>query len=258
MNKIENLYDRYDEENRLLRTRESKVESQTTIKYLSPFMKKSKKVLEVGCGTGFYGLYFADKIKSYEGVDISPRNIKFFQKAIKENGSKNLSCRIGDALFLDEANETYDVVLNLGPLYHFSENDAQRCIDESVRVCKKGGIMAFSYMNKFGNFVKLCSQEAFVGRYPTKSLLDNMLKKNVDDEGLFFFTTPDKIEQSLKNRGLEVLHNLTTDGTTMHHHRIADFRDDEFDLWLQFHLATCEEPSIRGMGDHGLIICKKI
>lgn len=257
MNKIEELYDQYDEENRLLRSRECRVESETTIKYLSPYMKNNKSVLEIGCGTGYYGFYFAGKIKDYTGIDLSARNIRVFQRAINDLKVKNLSCEVGDALSLNQADNTFDVVLNLGPLYHFGEKEAERCIDEAVRVCKKGGILAFSYMNKFGNFVKLCAQEAFVGMYPTETLLENMLNKNMDDEELFFFTTPEKIEESLSRRGLEVLHNLTTDGTTMHHHRIADFRDDEFALWLKFHLATCEEPSIRGLGDHGLIICKK-
>ena len=62
MNKIEELYDSYDEENRLLRSRECKVESQTTIKYLTPYMKNAS-VLEVGCGTGYYAFTFRNVFK---------------------------------------------------------------------------------------------------------------------------------------------------------------------------------------------------
>ena len=256
MNKIEELYDKYDEENRLLRTRESKLESETTIKYLSPYIK-NKKVLEVGCGTGFYGFYFSKLVKTYVGVDLSSRNINVFKNAISESGAKNLSCRVGNALHLEEDDNVYDVVLNLGPLYHFDYENSKKSIEESIRVCKPNGILAFAYMNKFGNFVKLCAQDNFVGRYPTKELLSNMLNKNTDDDKLFFFTTPEDIECELKAQNLTILHNLTTDGTTMHHQRIADFRDDEFELWKQFHFKTCEEISVRGMGDHGLIICQK-
>lgn len=256
MNKIEKLYDSYDEENRLLRSRECKVESQTTIKYLTPYMKNAS-VLEVGCGTGYYAFTFRNVFKNYVGVDISSRNIDVFNRAIAQIGSKNISCKIGDGLALDEKNESYDVVLNLGPLYHLDASETDQCIKETIRVCKKGGIMAFAYMNKFGNFVKLCAQENFVGRYPTKELLDNMLTKNTDDDGLFFFTKPEDIEAQLKENDVEILHHLTTDGVVMHHHRIADYRDDEFKLWLEFHYATCEEPSIRGLGDHGLVICRK-
>ena len=258
MNKIENLYEHYDEENRLERTRESSIECLTTLKFLSPYLNKSTKVLEIGCGAGYYGLQIKNKIKSYTGLDICQRNIKEFELAIKETNSKNLKAVLGDALCLPFENEKYDLVLNLGPLYHLNKKNAEKSINESIRVCKKNGIIAFAYMNKFGNFVKLCAQECFIGLYPTHELLENILKHNTDDEGLFFFTTPEEIEAMLKSAGLKILKNLTTDGVTMHHHRISDFRDDEFNLWKEFHFATCEEPSIRGMGDHGLIICQKV
>ena len=256
MNKIEELYDHFDEENRLLRSRESKVESETTSKFLAPYMKGAK-VLEIGCGTGFYAVRFLKDYSSYTGVDISSRNIRVFNQTLSKYDNKNVSAKIGDALSLDEQNETYDVVLNLGPLYHLNQAERQKAIKESIRVCKKDGILAFAYMNKFGNFVKLCCQEQFVGKYPNKKLLDNMLKKGTDDEEIFYFTSPDEIEDLLKKNKLTIEHHLSTDGVTMHHHRIADFRDEEFMLWLEFHMATCEEPSIRGMGDHGLVICRK-
>ena len=60
MNKIEELYNEYDEENRLLRSREAKVESDTTVKYLQKYIKKTTSVLEIGCGTGYYAFYFKD------------------------------------------------------------------------------------------------------------------------------------------------------------------------------------------------------
>ena len=257
MNKIEELYDTYDEENRLLRSREAKIESETTIKYLSPYVKKTTSILEVGCGTGYYALFFKDKFKNYTGIDLSKRNVKVFQKAIKDTQSENIVAKVGNALKLEEESNKYDLVLNLGPLYHLGGENGKKCIEESIRVCKKGGIVAFSYMNKFGNFVKLCAQENFIGRYPDRKLFKNMLQKNTDDDGIFFFTTPEEIEGKLKSAGLEIVKHLSTDGVVMHHHRISDYNEAEFQIWKEFHFLTCEEPSIRGLGDHGLVICKK-
>jgi len=40
-------------------------------------------------------------------------------------------------------------------------------------------------------------------------------------------------------------------------HRIDSATNDEFDAYMQYHLATCEEPSIIGHSPNGLWIGKK-
>ena len=42
------------------------------------------RVLELGCGTGYYGMYFADMCAEYTGIDITPENIEIFNRKIKE------------------------------------------------------------------------------------------------------------------------------------------------------------------------------
>ena len=41
-------------------------------------------MLELGCGTGYYGMYFADMCAEYTGIDITPENIEIFNRKIKE------------------------------------------------------------------------------------------------------------------------------------------------------------------------------
>ena len=75
------IIDRYSdanrEENRALRSRSDGVEFHYTKKYICQFVTSQSSVIEIGCGTGYYGMFLADKCKSYLGVDITPNNIKW-------------------------------------------------------------------------------------------------------------------------------------------------------------------------------------
>ena len=44
-------------------SRTSALEFYYTKKHMDEFITKEKRVLEVGCGTGYYGLYYADICK---------------------------------------------------------------------------------------------------------------------------------------------------------------------------------------------------
>lgn len=55
-----------------------------TKRLLEPYISPEKTVVELGCGGGYYGLYFAPRCKRYLGIDLSPVNIDAFQKRISE------------------------------------------------------------------------------------------------------------------------------------------------------------------------------
>ncbi len=112
-------YSHGTEGSRSTRDRNSSLEFHYTKKHLDGYIKHSDKILEIGCGTGYYGLYFADKCCAYHGIDILPLHIDIFNEVIKQKGYKNISCEIGDATNLENINDSsYDVILCLGPIYH--------------------------------------------------------------------------------------------------------------------------------------------
>src|SRR5574344_938974 len=73
------------------------MEFRNTKKILSGYISKDKSVIELGCGGGYYGMYYADSCHDYLGIDLSPKNIKVFQNLIKEKGLKNVKAEVGDA-----------------------------------------------------------------------------------------------------------------------------------------------------------------
>src|SRR5436190_18356049 len=67
------------------------------------------RVLDVGCGTGFLALRFAELGDVVTGIDLSPRMIDRARGKADQVG-QDIDFRAGDASTLDFADETYDVV----------------------------------------------------------------------------------------------------------------------------------------------------
>jgi ubiquinone/menaquinone biosynthesis C-methylase UbiE len=102
---------------------------------------QGKKVLDVGCGTGFYSLWLSEKGAKVLGIDSSQEMIKIAkEKASKKMlGAKFLmrdvaEMRIEDAMF--------DVVLSTLVLMDVKELD--KVISEIVRVTRNGGDIVIS------------------------------------------------------------------------------------------------------------------
>ena len=72
MNKVVNLYSNSISEEDRCKKQSYFMEFYLTTKYLEKVIKKSSRVLEVGCGTGFYAMEFHDKCKQYVGLDLVP------------------------------------------------------------------------------------------------------------------------------------------------------------------------------------------
>src|SRR5690554_988182 len=68
-----------------------------TKKLLNEYINEDTCVAEIGCGTGYYGIYLADKCNCYYGVDIVPGNIHIFKEKIKKHNLTNVIAEVGDA-----------------------------------------------------------------------------------------------------------------------------------------------------------------
>jgi len=98
-------------------------------------------VIDVGGGTGKYAEWLAKKGHSVHLIEPVLKHIKLAEKrAIKLNNP--FSVKIGEAKKLPFKNETADLVILHGPLYHLQKReDRIAAIIEAKRVLKKGGII---------------------------------------------------------------------------------------------------------------------
>ncbi|KOA18851.1 hypothetical protein CLHOM_27900 [Clostridium homopropionicum DSM 5847] len=155
------------------------------------------------------------------------------------------------------------MVLCLGPIYHLTnECDREKCIKESLRVLKRGGILAISYINK--HFV-LNSVMITDKRFLTKQFVDKLSNTGVIKDGEkecfwtdAFFTTPLEMEAFIEKFDSQIIDHVGTDGVSPFLKDFVDnMNDEEYSTWLHYSLISCREKSILGMSNHGLLICRK-
>lgn len=252
---VEDFYNSINEELRLKRKNTNQIEFLTTVEYLNKWLKPNSRILDACAGGGIYSFYFADKGHQLYAGDLVEKNIEDIRKNQKYH-SELKDIFVGSILDLAKyEDESFDVVLNLGSYYHLLDDDQRiKSLEESIRVLKRNGFYAISYVNRYSNIIKY--RELFTTDF---DLLNDFLEKGFHNKNkVFYCTTPELIEKEIEEFELQILHHIATDGMKFIIGDVVnDLSDEKFMQWMNFHLRTCEDKSILGSSEHGLIIAKK-
>ncbi|MGI6254437.1 MAG: class I SAM-dependent methyltransferase [Acutalibacter sp.] len=255
---LEEYYQDYDEDGRLL-TRHGRVEYLTTMKYIQKYLRPGMKVLEIGAGTGRYSHALAQKGYSVDAVELIQHNIQVFRQ--KTQPGEPVTITQGNALDLSSfASDTYDITLLLGPMYHlFTKEDQRQALSEAIRVTKVRGVLYAAY----------CMGDASVLTYGflRGAIYDILEKCMVDPETFDTFSNPWDIFELYRKEDIDrlregfpvtQLHFVATDGYANHmRERLEQMEDAMYDLYVKYHLATCERPDMVGYSHHTLDIFRK-
>ena len=257
-NYLKDFYNNYDEDGRLL-TRYGMVEYITTMKYIEKYLEKGMLILEIGAGTGRYSHTFARKGYAVDSVELIEHNIEIFKK--NTLADENITITQGNATNLsDFESDTYDITLLLGPMYHlFDEEDKLKALSEAIRVTKKGGVI----------FVAYCMGDASVMNFGfVKGEIHNIIEKcMINTETFDTYSKPwdifelyrkEDIDKLRGNFDVTQLHYLATDGYANHCRQTLEEMDEEtYNLFIKYHLATCERVDLSGYSNHTLDVFRK-
>lgn len=251
-------YENYDEDNRLL-SKYGAVEYLTTMKYIEKYLSEGMRILEIGAGTGRYSHALARQGYKVDAIELVEHNIKIFKKNTLND--EDISVTQGNAMDLSSfESDTYDITLLLGPMYHlFTVEEQLKALSEAVRVTKKGGVI----------FVAYCMGDATVLTYGfMRGEINNIIKKcELDTDSFESFSKPwdffelyrkEDIDKLRSKFNVSQLHFVATDGYSNHMRQIIEKMDKEtYDLYLKYHLATCERQDMIGLSHHTLDIFRK-
>ena len=247
---VQKIYEVFDENSRLNRSKSARVEFLTTTRYIERYLKPGDRILDVGAGAGEYSLYFARKGHEVCALELAEYNLKAFEA--KLTPEDNVRLVQGNAMDLSRYEDgSFDVVLLLGPLYHLhGEDDKQRCIAEARRVCKPGGKLFFAFISN--DFVIL-TEFSYRTDYFAAGEYNKETFKLMDFP--FVFHTVDECRRMLREGGVHVVHEVAADGASELMEKQIDAMDEEsYRQYLRYHFYICEKPEFLGMTNHLLFV----
>ena len=253
---LEKYYNKFCEDKRLLR-KYGQVEYITSMKYIHEFLRDNKetKVLDVGAGTGRYSVELAN-----EGYDVTAIELVKHNLGVLKSKGSSVKAFQGTALDLSRfENNTFDVTLVFGPMYHlYTFKDKVKALSEAKRVTKAFGTILVAY----------CMNEYSVLTYGFK---ENNIKTSIENgkltddfhviaqpEDLYDYVRIEDINKLNEEVMLERIKIVAADGPANYMRQVINSMDEEtFELFMKYHLSTCERFELLGASGHTLDILRK-
>ncbi len=226
--KIKNYYSKFDEKNRLQNDNSGKLEFLMTMGILEKNLPHPAEmaaadgasaksdgeisILDLGGGAGAYSFPLAKKGYKVTLADLSETLLSQAKKQKEEDKVQNLvSCDQVNATDLSRYKDnSFDVVLLFGPLYHLTEkNEREKCIKEIRRVLKTGGKVFASFIPHLSGSIALVQRFCWSPDQVDINTLEECFNsgkfKNLSDNGFQegYYPTSEEIENLFAANGFE-------------------------------------------------------
>ena len=251
------FYGQYDEDGRTARSRHGQLEYCTTMNYIHRYAARRSKILEVGAGTGRYSIALAEEGMDVTAVELVGSNLAVLRENSK--GMANIKSFQGEATDLSRfSDNSYDVTLILGPMYHLYEADEVNCaIDEAIRVTKPGGVILFAFISVFA----IMYANYFYGNWAAGQTENFTIDYQVRHfkEQLFTGYDVTEFEALFHEKPVEWITTTGVDGLMEPIEKRPDFAmsDEDFNALAEWYLAFSEKRELLGTTNHLLYICRK-
>ena len=178
-------------------------------------------VLDVGGGPGRYSCWLARIGYEVHLIDPVPRHLEQAREASASQPCYPLaSVSIGDARLIARPDESVDLLLLMGPLYHLpAKEDRLVALREAHRVLKESGILIATAVNRFAflmdglmdgyiddpSYISMLHLNLRTGRYEPDSYTPGYFTTA-------FFHRPEELEEEVAEAGLRQIGLFSVQG----------------------------------------------
>lgn len=264
--KIKEFYDR-DPQSECDRHDRYPFEFPITCRHIGKYLSRSRsRILDIGGGPGRYSLHLASLGHRVSLVDLSEGNINFARDMSSRLNIVLEHCQVGNALDLSNfpAN-SFDLVLNLGPLYHISDSaDRALCISETLRVLQPGGIAFFAFISCYApiydTLKKLPEREILSIDRLRELFGDQRLIHSKNDPGFTDaqFVDPSRVADWVRSLGVNVISTFGAESfLPQSQYHIDKLAAEKIEEWLQFGFELSETSGGIVGSEHIVVVAKK-
>ena len=222
---------------------------------------------DVGGGPGSYACWLARQGYEVHLVDPVPLHVEQAAAASQAQFDYPVSelC-VGDARHLDRPDNSVDVILMLGPLYHLTErNERIAALRESYRLLRNGGILFAVAISRYastlhgmidGNmdpeFIKIASRDLREGQH-----------RNPNEHPRYFTTAflhrPEEFKSEMETAGFNLEGLFGIQGPAWLLQNLEEQWDNPNYRERLLHIARSleSEPSVIGVSAHIMAIARK-
>lgn len=248
-------YNKFNEDKRF-NSRGGYVEYIVSLKYIYKYLNEfnNPKILDIGAGTGAYSIKLAEDGYDVTAIELVKHNLRYIEKCSKVDAYQ------GNAIDLSKFNDnTFDLVLLFGPMYHLISNDDKiKALSEAKRVTKNNGIIMVAYIMNDYAIVMHGFKDNNIMDAINNNLVDNNFHVTPNECDLYSYVRIEDINKYNKKVKLERIKIITPDGPTNYIRPIINKMDkDVFNKYIDYILSICDRKDIIGASAHVVDILKK-
>lgn len=255
MNSLEKYYNKFNEDKRLL-SRHGQVEFFVAMEKIKQVIgnRQGLDIIDIGAGTGRYSVALAELGHKLTAVELVNKNVS--QIKLK---NKNIVAKQGNALNLKFKDESFDIALLFGPVYHlFNHKDKLGAILEAKRVLKKDGVLFIMYLTNEYAVITYAIKEGNLQKVLKENKLDNNFNCVTQEEDLYSYVRIEEIDKLKDDSKLKRLKIVGVDGATDYiRPYINKLSEEDFEIYKKYQLSISERKELLGASSHILDILRK-
>jgi 2-polyprenyl-6-hydroxyphenyl methylase/3-demethylubiquinone-9 3-methyltransferase len=152
-----------------------------------------KRVIDVGCGGGILAESMAEQGANVTGIDLSDKALRVAKLHLLETGRQVEYLAIAAEHIAEERAETYDIVTCMEMLEHVP--DPASVVDACARMCKPGGWLFFSTLNR--------NPKSYLFAIIGAEYVLNLLPKGTHEWAKFL--KPAELSRFIRHAGLDMI-----------------------------------------------------
>ena len=250
-----------------------KIEYQRTKDILERYLSTEKQVIyDIGGGIGVYSRWLAQLGHEVHMFELAPNAVDYAIGLNKNNSSPIYNIEVADARSINRPDESADIVLIMGPLYHLPEKeDRLKALREASRVLKNNGLLIVSAISRFSSTLWGLSVFGLYNDLLSEKDFSNMIEEELSSGqhirpekyktfiARAFFHTPNELKEEIEETGLHFEKNIAVEGPVWMVPTFDEkWEQEESKIEL---LKICqlveEQESLMGISPHFLAVCRK-